>query len=73
MPIGHFYDVITNGYGAMFSYASRIEPQDRWAVAAYIRVLQLSQHASPSDADPAALEKSTQPTPPETEEGGKSE
>lgn len=49
MPVGHFYDVITNGYGAMYSYASRIEPQDRWAVVAYIRALQLSQHGSVSD------------------------
>lgn len=49
MPVGHFYDVITNGYGAMYSYASRIEPQDRWAVVAYIRALQLSQHGSASD------------------------
>lgn len=55
MPIGHFYDVMTNGYGAMYSYASRIEPQDRWAVAAYIRVLQLSQNAQPGDVDPTAL------------------
>ena len=55
MPIGHFYDVMTNGYGAMYSYASRIEPQDRWAVAAYIRALQLSQNADPADPDPAAL------------------
>lgn len=55
MPIGHFYDVITNGYGAMFSYASRVEPEDRWAIAAYIRVLQLSQHTTAADADPAAL------------------
>ena len=61
MPVGHFYDVITNGYGAMFSYAARVEPQDRWAIAAYIRVLQLSQHADVSDADPAALEKSMHP------------
>jgi hypothetical protein len=49
MPIGHFYDVMTKGYGVMFSYASRVEPQDRWAIAAYIRVLQLSQHASSAD------------------------
>lgn len=48
MPIGHFYDVITHGYGVMFSYASRVEPQDRWAIAAYIRALQLSQHADQS-------------------------
>lgn len=52
MPIGHFFDVMTHGYGTMFSYASRIEPQDRWAIAAYIRVLQLSQHAPASDVPP---------------------
>lgn len=51
MPLGHFYDVITNGYGAMYSYASRVEPQDRWAIAAYIRALQLSQHATQADYD----------------------
>lgn len=64
MPAGHFYDVITNGYGTMFSYASRVEPQDRWAIVAYIRALQLSQHALISDADPAALEKSLAPAAP---------
>ena len=52
MPVGHFYDVITNGYGAMYSYASRIEPQDRWAIVAYIRVLQLSQHTPVNDLTP---------------------
>ena len=45
-PIGHFFDVITNGFGAMPSYASRVEPDDRWRIAAYIRVLQLSENAS---------------------------
>ncbi len=44
-PIGHFFDVMTRGYGVMYSYASRVAPRDRWAIAAYIRVLQLSQHA----------------------------
>lgn len=39
-PVSHFYDVITNGYGVMFSYADRVEPSDRWAIAAYIRALQ---------------------------------
>ena len=69
MPLGHFYDVITNGYGAMYSYSSRVEPQDRWAIVAYIRALQLSQNADPKDADSAALSASTQPTPtPTTEE-----
>jgi mono/diheme cytochrome c family protein len=52
MPAGHFYDVITNGYGAMFSYASRVEPADRWAIVAYIRALQLSQHATAGDIGP---------------------
>ena len=44
-PPGHFYHVITNGYGAMYSYASRVPPDDRWAIVAYIRALQLSQQA----------------------------
>jgi len=48
-PAGHFFDVITNGYGAMYSYAERVEPRDRWAIVAYIRALQLSQHASLDD------------------------
>ena len=48
-PVGHFYGVITNGFGAMYSYAARIEPADRWRIAAYIRVLQLSQNAKVDD------------------------
>lgn len=56
MPIGHFYDVITNGYGAMFSYASRVEPQDRWAIAAYIRVLQYTQNSRVSDLTPEEVQ-----------------
>jgi hypothetical protein len=44
-PIGHYFDVMTRGFGTMYSYASRIPPRDRWTIAAYIRVLQLSQHA----------------------------
>jgi hypothetical protein len=48
-PPGHFYNVITNGFGAMYSHAARIAPEDRWAIAAYIRVLQLSQHAAVTD------------------------
>lgn len=56
MPVGHFYDVITNGFGAMFSYSSRIQdPKDRWRIAAYIRALQLSQNATQSDAQGADL------------------
>lgn len=44
-PIGHFFDVITNGYGAMANYAVEVAPADRWAIVAYVRALQLSQHA----------------------------
>ena len=43
VPVQHFYDVMTNGYGAMYSYAARVAPADRWAIAGYIRVLQASQ------------------------------
>lgn len=56
-PIGYFFYVITNGYGVMFSYASRVAPEDRWAIAAYIRALQLSENAKTSDADPNALKE----------------
>lgn len=48
-PVGHFFDVITHGHGAMYSYAARIGVEDRWKVAAYIRALQLSQGARVED------------------------
>jgi mono/diheme cytochrome c family protein len=48
-PTQHFYDVITQGYGAMYSYAARVPPRDRWAIAAYIRALQASQSARLDD------------------------
>lgn len=48
-PAGHYFDVITNGYGAMYSYASRVPPRDRWAITAYIRALQVSQAAPVAD------------------------
>jgi mono/diheme cytochrome c family protein len=53
----HFFDVITNGYGAMYSYASRVEPRDRWAIVAYIRALQRSRHASLDDVPADARAK----------------
>jgi len=56
--IQHFYDVITQGYGAMYPFADRVEPADRWAIAAYIRALQRSQYATASEvpeADRGAL------------------
>lgn len=62
MPIGHFVDVIGNGYGVMFSQATRVAPEDRWPVAAYIRALQLSQHANAGvlgEADRAEIDRAT--------------
>jgi mono/diheme cytochrome c family protein len=53
-PDRHFYDVITNGYGAMYSYAARVPPADRWAIVAYIRALQYSREI-PVAALPADL------------------
>jgi mono/diheme cytochrome c family protein len=57
IPVGHFFTVITNGYGAMYSYAARIPVEDRWAIAAYIRVLQYSQNAQPGDLPEAERAK----------------
>jgi len=48
-PNGYFYDVVTNGFGAMYSYSERIPPTDRWAIIAYVRALQLSRNAKTSD------------------------
>lgn len=48
-PVGHFFDVITNGYGVMPNYAAQVTPRDRWAIAAYIRALQLSRGAEEGD------------------------
>jgi mono/diheme cytochrome c family protein len=52
-PAGHFFDVMTRGYGVMYSYASRVSPEDRWAIVAYVRAIQLSQNATLADV-PAA-------------------
>lgn len=51
-PPGYFYDVIANGFGAMPSYAAQIGVEDRWAIVAYVRALQLSQHATLGDVPP---------------------
>jgi hypothetical protein len=45
VPNGYLYDVITNGFGAMYGYSSQIPPRDRWAIVAYLRALQLSRNA----------------------------
>ena len=61
-PVGYFFDVMTRGFGAMQDYSSQLTVEDRWAVAAYVRALQLSQHATVDDV-PAArradLDRST--------------
>lgn len=54
-PVGYFFNAMTNGFGRMFPYASRIPPEDRWAIAGYIRALQLSRYATPEDV-PADVE-----------------
>jgi hypothetical protein len=64
-PVGHFFQVMTNGFGAMYSYAARVDPADRWRIAAYIRVLQLSENAKIGDvpeADRSKLAAQSAPT-----------
>jgi mono/diheme cytochrome c family protein len=56
-PDRHFFDVMTQGYGIMYSYADRLDPRDRWAVVAYIRALQRSQQAKLADVPPEAREE----------------
>jgi len=62
-PVGHFFDVMTNGLGAMPDYAAQIEAHDRWAVVAYIRALQLSQRATTAEVPPEVMRKLEQPKP----------
>jgi hypothetical protein len=60
-PVGYFYDVITEGFGTMPDYASQIPPQDRWAIVAYVRALQLSQNATKADVPTGQAIPSTPP------------
>jgi mono/diheme cytochrome c family protein len=53
-PVGYYFDVITDGFGVMSSYAEQVPVADRWAIIAYIRALQLSQHANVSDLSESA-------------------
>ncbi len=62
-PAGHFFDVITNGYRLMPDYQAQVPVADRWAIVAYVRALQLSQHATPSDVPGAEMAKLEVPTP----------
>jgi mono/diheme cytochrome c family protein len=48
-PVGQLFDTVTNGFATMSGYAIEISPEDRWAIIAYLRALQLSQHAQLSD------------------------
>jgi len=66
-PIGYFFDVMSQGFGQMSSYASQVPPEDRWAIAAYLRALQLSQHANVAELsaeDRAALAQHDKTEPP---------
>jgi hypothetical protein len=56
-PVGYYYNAITNGFGRMYSYASRIPVEDRWAISAYVKALQLSQNATLDDV-PAEVRES---------------
>jgi cbb3-type cytochrome c oxidase subunit III len=63
---GHFFDVMTNGFGAMPDYRMQLAARDRWAVVAYIRALQLSQRTDKADVpggDPSKLKPAAQPGP----------
>jgi hypothetical protein len=60
-PVGHFFQVITDGYGSMPDYRQQIPPRDRWAIVAYIRALQLSQHFPEKDLPPDLREKFDKP------------
>jgi mono/diheme cytochrome c family protein len=59
-PIGYFFEVVSRGYGGMPDYAAQVPPDDRWRIVAYVRTLQLSQHAAvkdlPEEEKRAALE-----------------
>ena len=67
-PVGHYFDAITNGWGAMPSYAPQVPAQDRWAIVAYIRALQLSQQNTPAQTGSSA--PATAPTPAASPESG---
>ncbi len=56
-PLGHFYDVITHGFGRMPDYSMQIPPHERWAIIAYIRALQFSQDATMADIPPSDSSK----------------
>jgi mono/diheme cytochrome c family protein len=68
-PSGYFFDVITNGFGAMPDYAEQIPAEDRWKIIAYIRALQLSQQGTTADVPPGTSVSAPTPPQPEAKEG----
>jgi mono/diheme cytochrome c family protein len=68
-PVGHFYDVMTNGWGKMNSYAAQVPPADRWAIASYIRALQLSQNPEANQQMRNAAQPKVNTAAPATTEG----
>jgi mono/diheme cytochrome c family protein len=60
-PLGYFYDVISNGFGGMPDYQAQVKPADRWAIAAYVRALQLSQKATEADVAQEDRDKLNKP------------
>jgi hypothetical protein len=72
-PTGYFYDVITNGFGAMYGYSAQIPPRDRWAIIAYVRALQLSRDAKVSELPAALRQQLDHPAPAPATPGGAKE
>lgn len=62
-PVGRYFQVISEGFGDMPGYASQIEPERRWAIIAYVRALQLSQHAAPGDVPAETLQQLRETSP----------
>ncbi|GBC91950.1 hypothetical protein HRbin15_00410 [bacterium HR15] len=69
MPLGYFYAVATNGFGIMYGYGKRMSPEDRWAIAAYVRVLQLSQNAKFGELPPEDQQKAMEALRKQMEQG----
>ncbi len=70
MPVGYFFDIMTNGFGAMPDYKGQIPVADRWRIVAYIRVLQLSHHATTADVPADQMKQLTAGAPAPARPGG---
>ena len=69
-PLGHFFAVITHGFGGMPDYSSQISPEDRWKIVAYVRALQMSQYLNVQELPPGERSQLGQPPPPAPEPTG---